>query len=89
MTGPTSVTWPAFAGGGPACMENAEGGPGVVSHRMGPGPQTDPGSGPSSTPGCLGDPGALEGDPALLSHSDPVYEGKAQGFPEGDSVRTT
>lgn len=83
MTGPTSVTWPAYAGGGP------EGGSGTVSHRIGPVRQTDLGSGPSSTPGCLGDLGALEGDPALLSHSDPVYEGKAQGFPDGDSVRTT
>lgn len=76
MTGPTSVARQAFAGCGTLCMKNAEEGSDVAPHRMGTGPQMDLGSGPSSAPCCLGDPGALEGDPALLSRSAPFYEGK-------------
>lgn len=76
MTSPASGTQHAFAGGGTVYMEDAEEGSGVVPHTTGTVLRTDLGSGPSSTPCCLGDLGALEGDSALLSRSAPIYEGK-------------
>lgn len=84
MIGPTSVTGQAASVCRvyPMYMENTEERSDVVPHR-----QTDLGSSPSPTPCCLGDLGALEGDPALLSRNVPTQERKLS-FLEAYCVKT-